>query len=93
MEFVTTKRGARAIVYESHKSVLNHGTIWMYLLEGVGEVTAAVSLSALFKMRLCHRKTLITILQMMQKYKQKRSSTQSESKLKLKCILVRHKTF
>ena len=45
---------------------------------GVGEVAAAVGLSALFKMRSCHRKTPITILQMMQKYKQRRSSTQSE---------------
>ena len=35
---------------------------------GVGEVAAAVGLSTLFKMRSCHRKTPITILQMMQKY-------------------------
>ena len=46
MEFVTTKRGARAIVYEGQiigedEMVVSSG--------GVGEVAAAVDLSALFK--------------------------------------------
>ena len=50
MEFITTKRGARAIVYEGH----------MYWIEedemdvssgGVGETGAAVGLFVLLKMR------------------------------------------
>ena len=45
---------------------------------GVGEVVATAGLSALFKMKSFPRKTPITILQMMQKYKQRRSSTQSK---------------
>ena len=45
---------------------------------GVGEDAATASLSALFMMRSFSTKTPITILKTMQKYKQRRSSTQSE---------------
>lgn len=55
MEFISTEKRARAIVYEGHKDILN----WL----GYREVTAAVGLSALFRKILFHRNTAITILQ------------------------------
>ena len=45
---------------------------------GVGEIAAAVGLSILFTMRSCHGKIPITILQIIHRFKQRLSSTQSE---------------